>query len=96
MIGLNLAAFLAMAVAGGTGSSVYRRFASGGGEVTWDYGLLGIGREGFRLVGVAEGDWWRLVTGGFLHAGLLHHHEVPIQLQLPVQYYGYLLHKGNP
>ena len=72
VIGLNLAAFLAMAVAGGTGSSVYRRFASGGGEVTWDYGLLGIGREGFRLVGVAEGDWWRLVTGGFLHAGLLH------------------------
>jgi membrane associated rhomboid family serine protease len=45
-----------------------------------DYGLLGsgvIGRVvGGRVVGtavgVAHGDWWRLVTGGFLHAGLLH------------------------
>jgi membrane associated rhomboid family serine protease len=28
----------------------------------------------FALYGpaVADGDWWRIVTGGFLHAGLLH------------------------
>lgn len=24
------------------------------------------------LVGVAEGEWWRILTSGFLHAGLLH------------------------
>lgn len=29
-----------------------------------------VGRYG--TVGVAEGQWWRLVTGGFLHAGPLH------------------------
>ncbi|MGE0726640.1 MAG: rhomboid family intramembrane serine protease [Acidimicrobiia bacterium] len=26
----------------------------------------------FRDIGVAEGQWWRLITGGFLHAGTLH------------------------
>ena len=25
-----------------------------------------------QLHGVAEGEWWRLVTAGFLHAGLIH------------------------
>jgi rhomboid protease GluP len=25
-----------------------------------------------ELHGVAEGEWWRLVTAGFLHAGLMH------------------------
>ena len=37
-----------------------------------DNGLLGIGRSGPVLIGVAEGEWTRLLTGGFLHAGLLH------------------------
>ena len=36
------------------------------------------GRGGFALDGglfgpaVADGEWWRIVTAGFLHAGLLH------------------------
>jgi membrane associated rhomboid family serine protease len=37
-------------------------------------GLLGNGgidRFGF-VGGVADGEWWRIVTSGFLHAGLLH------------------------
>jgi membrane associated rhomboid family serine protease len=42
-----------------------------------DYGLLGSGRLFFndgttQLVGVAHGEWYRLVTGGFLHANILH------------------------
>lgn len=37
-----------------------------------DYGLVGYGltRDGF--VGVDTGEWYRLVTGGFLHANLIH------------------------
>lgn len=66
----NLAAFLVTVFLGGGG--IYDRFASGGGTVTVDHGLLGIGRSGFSLIGVAEGEWARLLTGGFLHAGLLH------------------------
>ena len=31
-------------------------------------------------LGVAEGDWWRLVTGGFLHAGCIH---IALQHVLP-------------
>jgi membrane associated rhomboid family serine protease len=27
---------------------------------------------GFKVVGVAHGDWWRIVTAAFLHAGPLH------------------------
>lgn len=48
----------------------------------WDNGvLIGYGefitQNGFATftrsaVGVAEGEWWRIVSGGFLHAGLLH------------------------
>ena len=43
---------------------------------TIEYGLLGYGRmrSGFAIVeiGVAEGEWWRLVTGAFMHGGLIH------------------------
>ena len=38
-----------------------------------DYGLIGLARTGAgELVGVAEGEWYRIVTGGFLHASLPH------------------------
>ena len=73
LVALNVAAFLATVFLGGSGGgSIYDRFASGGGMVTVDHGLLGIGRSGPFLIGVAEGEWSRLLTGGFLHAGLLH------------------------
>ena len=43
-----------------------------GGFADWGL-LIGIGRytDG-SLHGVAMDEWWRIVTGGFLHAGLLH------------------------
>lgn len=48
-----------------------------GSGVVADYGaLLGQGRfilDGvIHLGGVAEGEWWRLITGGFLHASVFH------------------------
>ena len=67
---LNVAAFVVGVAAGGGG--LYDRFASGGGRVTVDHGLLAIGRVGRDFIGVAEGEWSRLLTGGFLHLGLLH------------------------
>ena len=75
LIGLNLAGFVLMVLAGGTGTRLYDRFASGGGGITGDHGLLGgwapyVGMD--PVVGVSAGEWWRLVTGGFLHGGLLH------------------------
>jgi membrane associated rhomboid family serine protease len=37
---------------------------SGGGRIFTNYALYG--------PAVAEGEWWRLITSGFLHGGLLH------------------------
>jgi membrane associated rhomboid family serine protease len=58
LIGLNVLAFLAE-VTGGSGG-----LSSVSGSVINDFGLRGIS--------VADGEWYRLVTGGFLHAGFLH------------------------
>jgi membrane associated rhomboid family serine protease len=58
LIGLNVLAFLAE-IAGGSGG-----FSSTNGSVIGDFALQGNG--------VADGEWYRLLTGGFLHAGLIH------------------------
>ena len=44
---------------------------------TVDYGVLGSAVQpfvdgSFKLIGVGHGEWYRLITGGFLHAGILH------------------------
>jgi membrane associated rhomboid family serine protease len=57
LIAINVAAFL-VEIAGGSGA------LQGGGSVINDAGLNG--------PAVADGDWWRIVTSGFLHAGLFH------------------------
>lgn len=59
LIGLNVVAYLIEIVVGGGGFAI-----GNGNSVLINYGLFG------PLV--AEGEWYRLVTGGFLHASLLH------------------------
>lgn len=71
LIALNLVAYLYSTVAGG-GTPL--------GEPSFsfqlDWALIGEGatRVGLQVVpvGVAEGEWYRIVSGGFLHANLLH------------------------
>jgi len=57
LIGLNLAAFVAMAVTSGQPGRA-------AGPVFINWATFG--------PGVATGEWYRLVTGAFLHAGVLH------------------------
>jgi membrane associated rhomboid family serine protease len=58
LIALNAIAFLAE-IAGGSGG-----LTESGGSVVQNFALRG--------TAVAEGEWYRLVTGGFLHAGFGH------------------------
>jgi membrane associated rhomboid family serine protease len=58
LIGLNVIVFVAELLGGGAGQF------SGSGQLIHDAGLHG--------PSIASGDWWRVVTGGFLHAGFLH------------------------
>jgi membrane associated rhomboid family serine protease len=57
LIAVNVVAFLAE-LAGGTGGF------DASGSVVNDFGLRGSS--------VADGEWYRIVTGGFLHAGPVH------------------------
>jgi membrane associated rhomboid family serine protease len=66
LIAINVVAFLAEGnitfAGGGVGNSVYLKGA-----------LLGSSElPGLAGQGVAHGQWWRIVTGGFLHENLLH------------------------
>jgi len=58
LIGANVIAFL-LTIATGSGG-----FSSIGGPVFVDFSLLGYA--------VADGEWYRIITGGFLHAGFMH------------------------
>jgi membrane associated rhomboid family serine protease len=58
LIGLNVAAFLAEIATSSGG------FGVEGSSLVREFGLFGHS--------VAEGEWYRLVGGGFLHAGLTH------------------------
>lgn len=59
LIALNAVAFL-VEVANGAGGF----YEINGSSIVLDYGLYGHA--------VSEGDWYRLATSGFLHAGLIH------------------------
>jgi membrane associated rhomboid family serine protease len=58
LIALNVAAYL-VEIAGGSGG-----LSPGNSSIIFDFGLFG--------PSVAEGEWYRLLTSGFLHASLLH------------------------
>jgi len=59
LIALNVAAYLVEIAGGGGGLS-----PGGGNSILLDFGLFG--------PFVAEGEWYRLLTSGFLHASLIH------------------------
>jgi len=70
LIGICVAAFVAQ-LAGGMDLVD----GSPAGSVTLDYGLLGFGVSDARtleLIGVGEGEYYRIITGGLLHSGLIH------------------------
>ncbi len=64
LIAINVLLFLGTMISGGDTSRVYI-----------DLGTLGLGQlTNGDLIGVAEGQYWRLLTGGFLHdpSNILH------------------------
>ncbi len=74
LIALNVIGLIAIVATGGS-------LFNGGGTATEQGMTLGQGavwtspasnRGVLNLIGVAYGEWWRIITGGFLHAGLLH------------------------
>jgi membrane associated rhomboid family serine protease len=64
LIGINVAVFLA-GMSGGGGLNASSKFGD-------DFGLVADGFINGKAVGVGNGEWYRLITGGFLHAGVLH------------------------
>jgi membrane associated rhomboid family serine protease len=81
LIAINVAVYLAELAAGGTvsgtGNWIFNHgalFASGA-YVPGGVGTLpahAIAPPGFPLVGVAHGEWWRMITAAFLHYGPFH------------------------
>jgi membrane associated rhomboid family serine protease len=67
LIGINVAVYVAELATGGgvngTGSEIYEKGVLIAGRAIDSHG---------NLIGVGEGDWWRLITAAFLHYGPFH------------------------
>src|SRR5690242_1500251 len=66
LVAINVAVYLAELAAGGT--------VDGTGNRIYEKGVLissAVDSTG-HIVGVAHGDWWRLLTAAFLHYGPIH------------------------
>lgn len=66
LIAINVLAFLIETAAGAP-------LGGGGGGTVWNHGFLfGPALTGTDIYGVGTHEYWRLVSAGFLHDGLLH------------------------
>ncbi len=64
---LNVGVFFLCLFEGGTLNNTAQ------GHLFLDYSLLGRAQlTTGQFIGVAEGEWYRVITGGFLHASLIH------------------------
>jgi membrane associated rhomboid family serine protease len=67
LIAINVAVYVAELATGGgvngVGSAIYEKGVLIAGRAVDSHG---------HLIGVAEGDWWRLITAAFLHYGPFH------------------------
>jgi membrane associated rhomboid family serine protease len=66
LIGVNVAVYLLTIAAGGG------ELNNPGGELFIDGSLVGAALFQGEPIGVADGEWWRLVTSMFLHGSLIH------------------------
>ncbi|CAN5736520.1 rhomboid family intramembrane serine protease [soil metagenome] len=67
LIGINVAIFVVAAILDGGDSLGGSR-----GQVHLDFGLIAKASTGTELIGVGFGEWYRLVSSGFLHYGIFH------------------------
>ena len=64
LVAMNVAIYVVSSIGAGLSEPSF--------QVQVDYALIGEGLTSTGLIGVAHGEWYRLITGGFLHGSLLH------------------------
>ena len=71
LIGLNVAVFVLQLLSGGPGGTDGGIFAQGAlcGNAIGDGGICG---GGGQLIETTGGEWWRILSSGFLHGGIIH------------------------